>query len=147
MRRREEREYRGRRTTNCYLGLGLCWPAHSHSSLAAPTGRQSKTPAPPPDGEEKPDPVKLAFARAAAYKKERGSPSPSPAPPPTSTPPPPPPPPSQPQAAAGDVGSKEAFKRALDHSNGNGTGARAGGGEAPLLGGSLDFGELMKSLE
>ncbi|RLM98264.1 atherin [Panicum miliaceum] len=100
----------------------------------------SCAPAPPPERGEKPDPIKLAFARAAAYKKERDSPSPSPAPPPTPTPPPPPPP-SQPQASAGDVGSKEAFKRALEYRNGNGTGSRAGGGEAPLLGGSPDFGQ------
>uniref|UniRef100_K3Z7J5 Uncharacterized protein n=1 Tax=Setaria italica TaxID=4555 RepID=K3Z7J5_SETIT len=98
-------------------------------------------PPPPPEGTEKPDPIKLAFARAAAYKKERDSPSPSPAPPPTPTPPSPPSPPSQPQASAGESGSKEAFKRALEYRNGNGTGARAGGGEAPLLGGSPDFGQ------
>ncbi|CAN6347051.1 unnamed protein product [Urochloa humidicola] len=98
-------------------------------------------PSPPPEGTEKPDPIKLAFARAAAYKKERDSPIPSPAPPPT--PAPPPPPPSQPQASAGESSSKEAFKRALEYRNGNGTGtaARAGGGEAPLLGGSPDFGQ------
>ncbi|CAL4893295.1 unnamed protein product [Urochloa decumbens] len=94
-------------------------------------------PPPPPEGAEKPDPIKLAFARAAAYKKERDSPSPSPAPPPT----PAPPPPSQPQASAGEPGSKEAFRRALEYRNGNGTGVRAGGGEAPLLGGSPDFGQ------
>ncbi|PVH62464.1 hypothetical protein PAHAL_3G300800 [Panicum hallii] len=112
----------------------------SQKLLRQPCPPASCAPAPPPERGEKPDPIKLAFARAAAYKKERDSPSQSPAPPPTPTPPPPPPP-SQPQASAGDVGSKEAFKRALEYRNGNGTGSRAGGGEAPLLGGSPDFGQ------
>ncbi|KAG2627934.1 hypothetical protein PVAP13_3KG265884 [Panicum virgatum] len=114
--------------------------AAAPKALALPSQKLLRlpcAPAPPPEGEEKPDPIKLAFARAAAYKKERDNPSPSPAPPP----PPPPPPPSQPQASAGDVGSKEAFKRALEYRNVDGTGARAGGIEAPLLGGSPDFGQ------
>lgn len=49
-----------------------------------------------------------------------------------------------------EPGSKEAFKRALDYRNGNGAGAgagAAGGGDSPLLGGSPDFGELIKSHE
>nr|CAB3461650.1 unnamed protein product [Digitaria exilis] len=107
-----------------------------------PCPPSSCAPAPPPsppEGTEKPDPIKLAFARAAAYKKERDTPSPPPAPLPT--PPTAPTLPSQPQASAGESGSKEAFQRALEYRNGNGTGVRAGGGEAPLLGGSLDFGQ------
>ncbi|OEL37851.1 hypothetical protein BAE44_0001130 [Dichanthelium oligosanthes] len=114
----------------------------SQKLLRLPCPPASCAPAPPPEGTEKPDPIKLAFARAAAYKKERDSPSPSPAPPPTPTPPPPPPPPpSQPQAAAGDSGSKEAFRRALEYRNGNGTGARAGGGQNALLSEDVTFGK------
>ncbi|KAJ1262666.1 hypothetical protein BS78_09G126700 [Paspalum vaginatum] len=111
-----------------------------HRLLRLPCPPASCAPAPPPERAETPDPVKLAFARAAAYKKERDSPSPAAAaaaaaPPPT----PPPPPPAQPQGAVGESGSKEAFKRALEYRNGNGAGA--GGGDSPVLGGSLDFGQ------
>ncbi|CAN6333271.1 unnamed protein product, partial [Urochloa humidicola] len=119
----------------------LTLPSHKLLRLPCPPASCAPAPPPPPpEGAEKPDPIKLAFARAAAYKKERDSPSPSPAPPPTPAPPPPPSP-SQPQASAGESGSKEAFKRALEYRNGNGTGARGAGGEAPLLGGSPDFGQ------